>query len=295
MYDAAMKDLSTTGAASRIEQVPVNFAEWALFADIDGTLLDMAPTPDAAVVPPGLVQTLTRLTMNFGGAFALITGRRVCDVDRFFAPLRLAVSGVHGTEVRTHPGGKTQMLAVPVPPILLQAVHSIARLSPGILVEEKGAGVAVHYRKAPRMRSTIELELEHIVRRWEDFALRSGRMVLDLVPKSHSKGTGLRSLMQLPVFTARRPIMIGDDHADEPAMREAQRLGGVGLKVAGEHFSRASADFDSAASVRSWLADLASQPRLAGHSEVAAVGQPTPASELDPPAGAPSPTNGTCA
>jgi len=268
MHDTAMQNIPASGAAS-FERVLTNSAEWALFIDIDGTLLDMASTPDAAVVPPGLVQTLTRLAKMFNGAVALITGRRVSGADRFFAPLELVTSGVHGTEARTVSGGDTAMLAAPVPSGLVQAVNDVARISPGILVEEKGAGVAVHYRNAPESRSAIEAELRRIARRWENFALRSGRKVLDLVPKTYSKGTGLRSFMRLPAFHGRRPIMIGDDHGDEPALREAQRLGGIGLRVAGEHFSHDCADFDGAASVRSWLAALASQPKLQAHSGAA--------------------------
>jgi trehalose 6-phosphate phosphatase len=266
MYATAMHEISTPGAAS-LERVLASSAEWALFIDIDGTLLDMAPRPDAAVVPSGLVQTLTHLVKRFGSAVALISGRRVSDADRFFAPLRLVMSGVHGAEARTRPGGETAMLAAPVPARMLQAVHAIAGLSPGILVEEKGAGVAVHYRDAPQLRAAIERDLARIVLQWEDFAVLSGRKVLELVPKTHSKGTGLGSLMRLPAFSGRRPIMIGDDHGDEPAMRMAQRLGGFGLRVAGEHFGRDGADFDSAASVRSWLAALASA--AAGHPDAA--------------------------
>jgi trehalose 6-phosphate phosphatase len=269
MYAAAMQEIYTPGSAG-LERVTANAAEWALFIDIDGTLLDMAPTPDAVVVPPGLVQTLSHLTGSFGGALALVTGRRVSDADRFFAPLRLVTSGVHGTEARTQPCGDTAMLAAPVPEGLLGAVKDIARVSPGILLEVKGAGVAVHYRHAPELRPVVELELERLVGRWEGFALRTGRRVLDVIPKAHSKGTGLGALMLLPAFRGRRPIMIGDDLADETAMREAQRHGGIGLRVAGEHFSRERADFDSAAGVRSWLSVLAS--RAAVHS-AAAQGQ----------------------
>ena len=92
MYATAMQEISTAGAAN-LQRVLANSAECALFLDIDGTLLDMAPAPDAVVVPPGLVQTLSRLTRTFGGAVALITGRRVSDADRFFAPLRLVDIG----------------------------------------------------------------------------------------------------------------------------------------------------------------------------------------------------------
>jgi trehalose 6-phosphate phosphatase len=255
MYSIGMQDIPATGK-SRLDGLLANADDWALFIDIDGTLLDMAPTPDAVRVPHGLVKTLTQLDTTFSGAVGLITGRRLADADRFFAPLKLAATGVHGTEARGE-DGDTIMLARPVPPTLTEAVCEVARTIPGILVEEKGAGLAIHYRNAPEARADLELQLRQTIRGWEGYALRRGRKVLDLVPRDHSKATGLAWLMQLTVFKGRRPVMIGDDHGDEPAMEAAENLGGVGLKVAGEHFSRSGADFSSPARVRDWLASLA--------------------------------------
>jgi trehalose 6-phosphate phosphatase len=254
MYSISMQDIPAT-ATTRLDGLLANADEWALFIDIDGTLLDMAPTPDAVRVPAGLVETLTRLSATFKGAVALITGRRVADADRFFAPLKLSISGVHGTEARGA-CGDTTMLAQPVPASLTSAVGDVARALPGILIEEKGAGLAVHYRNSPEARASLELQLRQVILHWEGFAVRRGRKVLDLVPKTHSKATGLAWLMQLPAFNGRRPVMIGDDHGDEPAMEAAENLGGIALKVAGEHFSRNGADFASPARVRSWLASL---------------------------------------
>jgi trehalose 6-phosphate phosphatase len=254
MYSIGMQDIPATGTP-RLDGLLANADDWALFIDIDGTLLDMAPSPDAVRVPQGLVHTLTELAATFNGAVALITGRRVADADRFFAPLKLAISGVHGTEARSTCGGTT-MLAEPVPAPLTRAVCDVARALPGILVEDKGAGLAVHYRNAPEARADLELQLRQVIRGWDGFAVRRGRKVLDVVPKGHSKATGLAWLMQLPAFTGRRPVMIGDDHGDEPAIEAAENLGGIGLKVAGEHFSRDGADFANPARVRAWLASL---------------------------------------
>jgi trehalose 6-phosphate phosphatase len=255
MYRLGMQDVPATGAV-RLDGLEVHADEWALFIDIDGTLLDMAPTPDAVRVPPGLVATLTHLSETFRGAVALITGRRVADADRFFAPLKLAVSGVHGAEARNAHDGRTALLAGPVPDDLVAAVHDVALARPGILVEDKGSALAVHYRNAPEARAELELELRRAAARWDGFAVRTGRKVLDVVPEAHSKATGLAWIMTLPAFHGRRPIMIGDDHGDEPAIRAAERLGGIGLTVAGEHFARERADFLTPAGVRSWLASL---------------------------------------
>jgi trehalose 6-phosphate phosphatase len=259
MYSLGMQDVPATGVMcpDRLRaSLAARVHEWALFVDIDGTLLDMAPAPDAVEVPRGLVDTLARLKLRFGGAIALITGRRIADADRFFAPLKLAALGVHGTEARTEPRGRTAMLGEVAPRDLARAVHDIAGTLPGVLVEDKGAGLAVHYRHAPDARPALELELRRLVTRWERFGVRPGRRVLEVLPRTHSKGTGLARLMELPVFRGRRPVVIGDDHGDEPALRVAERLGGIGLRVAGEHFRKDDAEFDNPASVRAWLAGV---------------------------------------
>jgi len=258
MLDFSTEEKEAPGAICPVslgERLSARAAEWAHFIDIDGTLLDMAPSPDAVEIPNGLVETLARVKQHFAGAVALITGRRIVDADRFFAPLQLIALGVHGSEARRVPKGSISMLGEPVPLPLIRAVHAIADAMPGVLVEDKGVGLAVHYRHAPEARAALEAQLKRLVQGWQSFAVRPGRKVLDVVSKAHSKGTGLTWLMTLPAFKGRRPVMIGDDHGDEPALVAARRLGGYGLRVAGEHF-RSGAEFHAPAGVRAWLNGL---------------------------------------
>ena len=254
-----MQDADTMALPNPLE-ISGRRDDWSLLIDIDGTLLDMAPTPDAVVVPPVVVQILATLEKEFGGAVALSTGRRVADADRLLAPLQLTTCGVHGTEARIAPGGETLKLVSPVPAALLEAVIEVALRAPGALVEPKGVGIAVHYRNVPDARPLLVQELTRVIACFENFALHPGRRVLEIIPYGYSKGTALAWLMQLAPFEGRRPIMIGDDAGDQPAFVAAGRYGGLGLKVAGEHFGPAESDFQSVSHVRAWLASVAGLP-----------------------------------
>ena len=251
-----MQTLRTTILADP-SRVRDHASRWALFIDIDGTLLEMAPTPDAVIVPPNLIGMLDALSRSLGGALALSTGRSVAESDRILAPLKLVTSGVHGTEVRTSPAGETTMLVQPTSASLLAEILDVARVSPDIVVETKGAGIAVHYRKAPELRPHLEAELGKIADRRDTIILRPGRRVLEVLPAGYSKGAGLASLMRMAPFKGRFPIMIGDDYGDESALAAAEELGGVGLRVAGEYFPPERADFAGVAATRSWLAKVA--------------------------------------
>jgi len=259
-----IKDTGVGPAARRAQAVLESPRNRALFVDIDGTLLGMAPTPDGVCVPPRLVCLLGELAQRLGGAVALLTGRRIANADRLFEPLRLIASGVHGTELRSEKGGEIAMLAEPLSPLLAEAITGLGAIASGILIERKGSGIAVHYRHAPALRQALECELGAIVASRDDLVLRRGRMVLEIGPRGFSKGSALALLASRPPFAGRCPVMVGDDVGDESALLEAERLGGVALRVAGEHFSREAADFAGVASVHAWLEALAAALRLQG-------------------------------
>lgn len=242
----------------RAQSVLEHPGSWALFLDIDGTLLSVAPTPDAVCVPEGLASLLDLLAHKLGGALAILTGRPISDADRLLAPLELVASGVHGTEMRSVREGPVAQLSREVPPDVVEAMAGLSRIAEGILVEPKGAGVAVHYRNAPLARLALESQLARIISESSyNLVVRQGRKVLEAVPSGFSKGTALMRLMQRAPFQGRKPVMIGDDVGDESAFAAAEKLGGLGLRVAGEQFPRTSADFGGVAEVRAWLESLA--------------------------------------
>jgi trehalose 6-phosphate phosphatase len=229
----------------------------ALFLDLDGTLIDIAPTPDRVQIPPDLVSLLRGLSAGLKGALAIVTGRKIVEINQFLDPLRLAAAGVHGAELRPAADGEILLTVGPIDPVVAAAVQRVSALTPGIIIEEKVYSIAVHYRMAAAAEPQIKAALQAILATSPDhFILCPGRCVIEVVPRHVSKGSAVEALMAQPAFQGRRPIMIGDDVPDESALAAAVRRGGHGLRVAGEHFSAAVADFASPAAVRSWLASL---------------------------------------
>jgi trehalose 6-phosphate phosphatase len=230
----------------------------ALFLDLDGTVLDIAASPTEVGTPPGLTTTLGRLQAALEGAVAILTGRQIEEVDRLLTPLSLSAAGVHGAQMRLEPGGAIEVASDEVPTPLLVAVERLVQSTPGLLVEPKGVSIAVHYRAAPEMEPVLETELRALLDSHQSqLVLSHGRRVFELTPRSSTKGTALAQLMEQSKFRGRVPVMIGDDMPDEAALEAAARLGGVGLKVKGEHFAGVATHFSGPTDVRRWLASFA--------------------------------------
>jgi len=241
----------------KIEQLVAGRTPIALFLDIDGTLLDVALTPSTVHVPPDLAELLGTLSARLSGALAIITGRPISEADHLLKPLKFAAAGVHGAEMRVSTTAKVEPLTPSFNPELHIDLKAVADAMPGIVMEDKGAGIAMHYRLAPELRDSLLVTLEALIPKYPgQFTLCEGRKVVEILPVGFSKGQALRQLAGFPEFANRVPVMIGDDIADIDAFRAAEALGGYGIKVAGENFADAEAAFNGPADVLAWLKNL---------------------------------------
>ena len=230
----------------------------ALFLDVDGTLLELAPTPGEVVVPGRILHLLTRVQTVLGGALALVSGRSVRQIDALFTPLRLACAGIHGNE-RRNAGGRMYFAADALARALDPARGRLAELlaaNPGLLLEDKGASLAVHYRARPGLGGMVEAQLGELVAHLEPgFRIQEGALVREIVPAAANKGMAIESFMAEPPFAGRMPVFIGDDATDLDGFAAVERRGGRAISV-GERV-RAREQLREPAAVVEWLEALA--------------------------------------
>jgi len=235
----------------------IDFGRDALFLDIDGTIVDIAPTPEAVVVPEALKLSLSRLREKLSGALALISGRTLAAIDELFAPLKFAAAGAHGAEIRPAPTGPVERPAIPLTAAEKAAFAPIAKLDPRLRLEDKLYTLAIHYRSAPELEQTVLQRIDETVDRLPDnLRVLHGKAVVEVKRRGFDKGTGLRRLMEWPPFSGRRPLFFGDDITDEDAFAVLPEFGGMGVSV-GRLLPGAITTMASPSSVRTWLATLA--------------------------------------
>jgi trehalose 6-phosphate phosphatase len=202
----------------------------ALFLDFDGTVVDIAPQPEAVHVPEPLIEHLRWLHSYLGGAVALISGRPMSQIDAFLEPLRLPVAGVHGTERRRADGEVTLLSTHPLDAVE-QAARAVAAQHAGLRVENKRGSIALHYRQAPELEALCIEAMEAAVCDSPGLTLLRGKMVVEAKPGGASKGRAIEAFMKEPPFAGRTPVFIGDDVTDEVGFSTVQNLGGLGIKV----------------------------------------------------------------
>ena len=251
-----MKSALTRGAGARTHRkmrVPLPAIDRiALLLDIDGTILDLAPAPSQVEVPAALRDTLTKLLHRTKGALALVSGRPLADIDRIFAPLKLPAIGGHGAEIRRAPDAPATHPPLSIDTQLKEQL--IAASGEGILVEDKGYSIALHYRLAPERSGALREAVSAIVAEHPDSGVEilPGKWVIEVKPERFTKGTGIRNLMNDPPFRGRIPFFIGDDVTDEAAFAVLPQFEGIGYSV-GRSFKGAAGVFDDALAVRDWL------------------------------------------
>jgi len=201
----------------------------AYFLDVDGTLLDIKSHPGDVIADSELKDLLTRLSEKTGGAVALITGRTIEDVDRIFAPLSLPVAGTHGAVIRLNDGS----LSGAEGDALRAASHvleAFVQQHPGLMFEDKGAALTIHFRHKPELRSDVLALLEECAA-GKDLAVLEGKMVAELKLTHFNKGTAIETFMSQAPFIGRKPVFIGDDITDEYGFVAVNKLDGFSIRV----------------------------------------------------------------
>jgi trehalose 6-phosphate phosphatase len=235
-----------------------HLGETAILLDIDGTLLDLAPTPREVWVPDGLSETLNRLLERTSGALALVSGRSLNDIDLIFAPDLFPAVGGHGAEMRL--SIDSEAVATHAPPMdkeLKRRLAAIAKLSPGILLEDKGYSLALHYRLAPHAENAI-YEAVSLIRADLPSApieVLPGKCVCEIKHSGFTKASGVRELMTHAPFKGRHPLFIGDDVTDESVFAIMPDMNGLAFSV-GRHAQGVAGHFDAPSDVREFLARL---------------------------------------
>lgn len=248
----------TVDCRGTVNLAPSDLQHFAILLDVDGTLLDIAPTPQEVRVPVSLRETLFRMRRQLNGALALVSGRPLADLDHLFAPLQLSAIGGHGAEMRLAGDGEAvARRATPLDPRFRERLKIVAARHRGIIVEDKEYSLALHYRLAPKEGLALGHDVRHECRDWGDplIEVLSGKAVMEIKHRGFNKGTAVRELMNHPPFAGRSPIFIGDDKTDEDAFAVVPEFSGVAISV-GRRFPGVQDCFKSPAEVREWLEQL---------------------------------------
>jgi trehalose 6-phosphate phosphatase len=243
----------------------INATRHAFFLDLDGTLAPIVDDPAAAALTSEAQVLLARLVDAAGGAVAILSGRSLAEVDRLTAPLRLAVGGSHGLELRRAPDGMATVAGEAGWFDTIRNQIEAFAAPRGLLVEAKTGAIALHYRQQPEQEDASRALIDRLAATAEDLRALHGKMVSEITHAGADKGTALQHLAQTAPFAGRVPVMIGDDVTDEDGFDAAQRLEGFGVKI-GDGRTAARYRVASMDAALAWLSSLVAEaePEAAG-------------------------------
>ncbi len=218
---------------ARRQGLPEPEMDWAVFLDVDGTLIEIAATPDKVEIPPDMVGAVSGLQEVLGGAVAIVSGRPLVELDGLMKPLVLPAAGLHGLECR---GPDGSMMRDDRQAARLETVRrALARFAashPGVFVEDKRLALALHYRAAPEAADEAKDLVNRLVAENDDtLGAVPGKMVVEIKAAHTNKGAVVEAFMKQPPFAGRKPVFIGDDYTDEDGFRTANRFGGLSIRV----------------------------------------------------------------
>ncbi|MGE3335541.1 MAG: trehalose-phosphatase [Rhodospirillaceae bacterium] len=233
----------------------------ALFLDFDGTLVEIAPTPNAVKVAPGLDALMAQVAWHLNGAVAVVTGRPIEAIDKHLKGAVRAVAGVHGAERRTALG---HIIHAEIPAALLdparEELSAFCRAHPGVRAEDKGISIALHFRAVPNLGAACRAIVDECAAASHGQLERlDGNMVVELKPAAVKKAAAMSAYMNEPPFAGRRPVFVGDDLTDESAFISVSQTNGYGVIVGARSPTAATSRLPSVAALHTWLTTLNEQ------------------------------------
>jgi len=205
----------------------------AYFFDVDGTLLEIKPVPSDVIAGPELQNRLLGLRTALAGALALVSGRMISDLDRIFAPQIFPSAGIHGGELRLADGSRLAAENEAVS-VAREAFETYVSQYPGLLLEDKGSALTIHFRHNPELGDQVT-EFVTSIAQENGLAVQPGKMVAEIKPKHFNKGTAIAQLLETAPFLGRVPVFFGDDLTDEMGFEAVNKLGGLSVHIGEGH------------------------------------------------------------
>lgn len=229
-------------------------ARWAILLDVDGTLLDFADDPLAVRPDTALLGLLHALHRKLDGALALVSGRKLADLDRMFGASHWAGAGLHGLQLRHADGSRRDVVVAPAHQARMHDVaHTLAARFDGVQLEDKHMAVALHCRRAPALLPALREAATAAMTHLPGYELQPGNLVLEFKPAGMDKGRAVLELLQRAPFAGRRPVYLGDDLTDEHAFARINAQGGLSVRIGMREPSLAAFTLPGPAAAEAWL------------------------------------------